>query len=792
MESKKVVFFNRLSFAILLATLFLSLFFFVPYVPVTLEASKGFLISIGMTLSIFFWFVARLGEGTFKIPKERLILFAGLIPLVFLAASFFSSSKYISLFGSGFEFGTFGSMLVLFILFFLSSVYFQSKKRFGYFYKALFAGAAVLALFELVNIFIGFGQFVSVFKGITSGNLLGSWNNFGFFFGLIVLLSIFTLEFTRIKGVFRILQYFLLTTGLLFLVIINTPLIWLLVGLFSIVIFVYIISMHHARRDAPHEEHHKKNFPFLALIVVFISLIFLIGNNFIGGVVAKYVGISNPDVRPSIVSTSKIAYQAIKHNPLFGTGPNTFVIDWTLWRSPTIAQTDFWNIDFAYGFSPLFTFAATTGILGLAVFILFLVTFTRRSITSLKIALENSQTNYYMAMTLITSVYSWVIFLIYNPNIVMLMIAFASSGVLVGILVYNKVIPVKEFSYLNGDPRNSFFSILGLMVLMIGTLSITYVYIEKFTSTLYFSKGLNAGSTVESLSRSQQMLANAIVLDKNDAYYRVLSQIFINKIGLLINDKTISEDILKSNVQQLVNLAETSAAQAVSRNPNQYLNYVNLGTIYSSLVPLSVAQSYEGAVSAFMKARKLNPSDPSIPLAMAQLELVHKSNDAARKFIAEALALRPNYTDAIFLLAEIDLNEGDTSGAIKQAERAGKLTPNDPTVFFRLGMLRYNNGDYNDAISAFEQAVILNVNYLRARYYLGQAYQKVGRTNDALIQYKILSKVLPDNEDIKKAMSSLSAQTPTTSVTPDENVTTPATKPQSKPTTKPATTLPER
>ena len=118
MESKKVHFFNKLSFVTLLVTVFVSMFFFIPYVPVTLDASKGFLLSIGMTLSLFFWFIARLGEGKFSIPKDRLVLAGGVIPLVFLLASFFSSSKYVSIFGSGFEIGTFGSMLVLFVLLF--------------------------------------------------------------------------------------------------------------------------------------------------------------------------------------------------------------------------------------------------------------------------------------------------------------------------------------------------------------------------------------------------------------------------------------------------------------------------------------------------------------------------------------------------------------------------------------------------------------------------------------------------------------------------------------------------
>jgi len=778
MESKRIEFFNKLSFITLLSTLFLSLFFFIPYVPVTLDASKGFLLSVGTTLSVFFWLIARLGEGKFTIPKDRLIIVAAVIPLVFLIASFFSSSLYISLFGNGFEIGTFGSMLILFVIFFLSSMYFQTEKRLWYFFGALFLGALILSVFELSYLFYnlissynslsgfsGGNFFPNLLQGISSGNLVGSWNNFALLFGLIILLSVFTIEFLKSKGFFLFVQYFLLVTGLFFLIIINIPLVWILVGIFSVVIFVYSVSIQHAGIRIVHGGGEKKRFPFTALIVIFVCLTFLIGSNSLGGLISKYINLSNPEVRPSIVTTSQIAWKSIKHNPLLGTGPNTFAIDWALWQPKEIASTIFWNSDFNNGYSTLSTFVVTTGILGLLAWIAFFIIFVIRGIQSLRVALKDPLSNYFILTTFMVSLYSWITFIIYTPNILMLMLAFSSSGILIGILVYRQVIGVKEFSFLN-DPRNSFFAILSLMVLMIGTLSVTYLYVEKFTSVIYFSKSLNANSTIESLSQSEKMLNNAISLDKNDIYYRTLSQVYIAEIGVLVNNDKISQDTLKSNLQQLINYAQNSASMAVSQNPKQYLNYVNLGNIYSSLVPLSVDSSYESAMSSYSKAQTLAPNNPSIILAKAQLEFTKKNNDESRKLIQQALDLKLNYTDALFLLAQIESSEGNTALAIKQVEKAVQISPNDSTIFFRLGLLRYNNSEYENAKNAFEQAVIIDNSYLNARYFLGLSYQKLGRNSDALIQFKILSKVLPDNQDVKKAIESLSVVSTPTTVTP--------------------------
>ena len=380
---------------------------------------------------------------------------------------------------------------------------------------------------------------------------------------------------------------------------------------------------------------------------------------------------------------------------------------------------------------------------------------------------------------LMISIYTWVVFILYNPGIVMLTLAFASSGAFIGALVYKKAIPVKDFSFLS-DPRNSFFSILGIVVFMIASVSLTYVYVEKFTSLIYFSRGLNDknNTAVEILGNAENMISKAITLDKNDTYYRTLSQVYLNEINVLISNKDISEDTLKSELQQVINLTQQSAESAVVQNPKQYLNYVNLGNIYTALVPLAVTNSYESAMAAYNQASLLAPNNPSIILSKASLEYINKNNSEARKYINQALELKRNYIDAIFLLVQIETNEGNLSEAIKQAEYAGEVAPNDPTVFFRLGLLRYNNSDYSGAISAFEKAVILYNTYVNARYFLGQSYKKAGRPQDALTQFEILDKMIPDNQEIKSAISSIGEPSTTTEVDKDkEKETTDSTKP---------------
>lgn len=760
MESKKVSIINRLSFFSLMGTLFLSIFFFIPYVPVTLEASKGFLISVGVTLSMFFWLIARLVDGKFTIPKDRLVFYIFPIPLMFLIASFFSASPYTSLFASGFEIGTFGSMLILTVLFFLSSVYFQTENRLRQFFTFLFTGTLALGIFQIIYIFVGFDKLLpGIFSGISAGNLVGTWNDFVLFFSIMVILAVFTLEFLKLKKIQKIALSTLVGVGLVFFMIVNIAFVWILVGLFSLIVFVYNISIQNIKNKGENSDssNHEKKLPIASLVVMIVSVLFIIGGNMFGGFISKYISASASNIRPSASATFHVAVQSIKHNPFFGTGPNTFMADWAQWKPAVIKDTQFWNVEFSQGVGLIPTFLVTTGILGFASVIFFMIMFLLKGFRSLKSAFDNTNENYFLVASFITALYGWIVLVFYTPNILLCALTFAASGVFLGSLVNKKVISVYNLSFLN-DPRNSFFSILGIVVLMIASISSVYMYSQKFISIMYFSKGVSVqDSSVESISKAERMILNAISLDSNDLYYRTLSQIYVTEVNMLANDKTLSADILKSRIQSIITSIQQSAGAAVAQNPKNYQNWVNMGNVYTALVPLGVDKAYENAADAYKKAQEFAPLNPSLLLSLAQLEFLHKDNAAAKKYVEEALVMKPDYIDAMFTLAQINQSEGNLSEAIKQAERAASVSPNDPAVFFQLGILRYNNNNFSSAVSAFENAVILNPSYLNARYFLGLSYAKVGRTEDAKTQFNILIKVLPDNADVQKELNNLNS-----------------------------------
>lgn len=647
-------FFNQLSFAFLLLTLFLVPFFFTPYSLLSLDANKGLIIFIGISLSTIFWLISILFGGQIKILQDRLMILGAIIPLIFLISSYFSPFFYISLLGNGFEIGTFISILILYLIFVLSAVHFQKEKRFWYFGLILFSSLSLIFIFQIINLIIGIENiFPGFLKGIPANNLVGNWNDFALLAGLSVLFSLCIIELLKIKKIFLILSYSLLIISLFFLAVIHVPSLWLLVGLLALIILVYCLGVNKFNSNKI-EFSNKFKIPYTSLAVIIIAIIFLVGGVRLNEFVVNRIDIRNYDIRPSMTATNHIVSNSLKQNPFLGTGPNTFSIDWVLWRSPDINQTIFWNVDFVNGYSLLLTFLVSVGILGFLAFLLFIVVYLVRGIQSIKIIYEDKISNYFIMMFLLISIYGWLIFIFYNPNYVLLTITFSVCGLLIGYLVVQKVIKVRTFSFIN----NSFTKILMTLILNILIfllLFIIYIYTLRYVSIVYYTRSLNfEENNPLSLEYSQKMLDKAISLNKSDIYYRAMSQIYINQLNHLLSNYDLSNQAINQNMQVLIDQAEANAIEAVNQNRSYYINYVNLGNIYSSLVPLSVKDSYNGALLAYNTANKLSPSNPQIHFLRAQLEEKNKNLDLAKEYLKQALDLKKDYLEASLLLDKLN------------------------------------------------------------------------------------------------------------------------------------------
>lgn len=768
---------ERFAALCLFALAFLLPVFFMPVFSFPFQFSKALLLSLLVLVALCVWLIARLKDGQFFLPSSPLMIALGVVVGVFALSGLLSGSVSASLWGQGFEVGTAFNILIVSLLTFLISALFRGREEIFGSYLAFLAAFFLTALFHILRLSLG-PEFLSL--GVfteTVSNAIGKWNDLGVFFGAAALLSLVTIELLQLNRLFRSLVYIALAVSLFFLAVINFGTAWFALALFSLVFLVYLISFSTSlprgadaassedddillsdateRRDASASV---RRIPIPSLTVLLVSVVFILAGGTIGREISSILNISQIEARPSWQATFAVARQTLIKDPLLGAGPNQFTGEWLQFKPDGINTTIFWNTDFSYGVGLIPTFLATTGILGVMAWVAFFLLFVYTGFKAILSRLSDAFSRYLITSSFLVAFFLWIFTIFYIPSLTVFALAFLFTGLFITALTAEGMSPVKVFSFAR-DPRVGFVSVLVLILLLIGAVTLGYSLVQKYAAAVFFQKGVTAFNAEGNLDKSERLISRAATVGPLDVYYRFLTELSLIRMNTLLSQSqsAVSAESVRSGFQTLLGAALSYARQAVAQNPSNYQNLMTLGRVYEAVTPLNIEGAYESAKVAYEQALTKNPRSPAILLTLARLEVAKKDNAKARENIARALREKSNYTEAIFLLSQIEAAEGNIKAAISSVEAASIISPGDPSIFFQLGLLRFTDKDYRGASGAFERAVALSPTYANAKYFLGLSYEKLGRAADAITQFSDLQKANPDNAEIKLILSNLKA-----------------------------------
>jgi Flp pilus assembly protein TadD len=678
--------FDRLSFLSLFLVIILLPIFCLPFSSFPVETSKGLLLVVGLTACIVFWAIARFIDGKIVFPKSRLIGAGFIIVLITFLSALFSVSRESSLFGSMFDVGSFWFIFAGFILLFMSAVVFRTPKH----AKTVLLGSILASAFVLL--FQGFRLFVLPIFGSTSkfalvlnkifslgiladktGNVLGSWNALGLFAGFAGLMFLLVVEFFPISKVEKILLQIFILLSILLAASVNFSLVWMLLGISSLIIFVYKVSITLHRGEGEDSEKVKKNFPLTSFVVMIIALLFFVSGPFVGSFIPNHLNISNTEVGPSLGATMSITKGVLLKHPIFGIGPNRFGEAWSIYKPAVVNNTQFWDTSFSSGAGLLTTFTATTGLLGILSWIFFFVLFLLMGIKSVFSSIKN-ETNWEMMAFFVLSLYLFISSFFYFTGAVIFLISFAFTGVFIG-LVTSSSNKEMSMSFLN-DHRKSFFSILVIILLVVFSVSTAFTYIERFASVSYFNKAINASTEPV----AENSIITALSLYSNDLYLRTYSQVQLVKLSTIVNKGSNLSDSDKTNIQTAFTNAVNGAQLAIQYDPQNYLNYQLLGSIYQTAGSLSGKDAYNNAIKYYQTASSLNPLNPGLKLSIAGVSFINGDVTGAQNYANQALSLKPDYVDALVTLSQLAKNQGNNSQALSYAQAALALSPSDSNL----------------------------------------------------------------------------------------------------------------
>lgn len=222
--------------------------------------------------------------------------------------------------------------------------------------------------------------------------------------------------------------------------------------------------------------------------------------------------------------------------------------------------------------------------------------------------------------------------------------------------------------------------------------------------------------------------------------------IFIFGVGLLFMEgqRYYAEVMYKKGMNELskgdIDKGILKLEAAVSANSSADLYFRQLGQVYlaklqKDIYNAKMTEAEKSSAVQFFSTNSINAAKISTDLCPS-----NSKNWAIRGFIYQ------NY---------IGFSDDMGQWAETSYQKAIELDPYNPYLNSQLGILYYQKKDYSNAISQLKKAKDLNLGYSLPIYYLGLSFDAAGQKENALQEFKLLSQLNPDNQEIKKILDNL-------------------------------------
>jgi tetratricopeptide (TPR) repeat protein len=748
--------------SIFLLVFFLPLFF-LPFTPNVLDFNKQTLLIFLVFLSLFAWLLKSLLEEKITLNFSWFLL----LPLALVAvaglSTLFSLYPYASFWGWPLDIGqSFLALLTLAAFFFLVFQLFGGPEE-------IFGLVLVLALSGLVSTVFFLPQLFGKFwwpwdfAKAVSFNTLGTANSLAIFLAVLLPLAS-ALTFVVNRKLFKALLWFLILNSLFLLLVINFQIAWLVLLTAAALILVFGISQ---------REVFRLDWLFLPMTFLALALFALM----IKGQILPLANLPL-EVSPSLTASFEIVAKTLQNSKppfswLLGSGPGTFIYDYSLYKPVDVNQTLFWGTRFGSANSEILNWLAAGGLLGLLTFLalaLVAAFFAFRAAASQEISKESSAKNF--------------------PWIIMVGLASSLAGSLIGLVFYSANLTLTflfwflaavVFSQVGGKiktfnlrattaPWISFGASFAFIAVLILTLAIFFIQAQRYLAEVNYLAGLKALKAGNNqLAIDKLLVASRLTSSQQDNYLRDLAQIYIFQLSSELQNKSLSPEELSRRAGSLISQAVGFAKAATDVSAKNVANWTIRGFVYNNIFPI-IKGADDWAIRAYEEAAKLEPSNPFIYTEMGKVYLnraddLAKDKDkeserqaalgSAREKFQKALELKADYAGARFQLAMIDVREKRVKEAIAKLEEAKSAAPADIGLAFQLGVIYQADNQLGKAQAEFERAVGLDPNYANARYFLGLIYDKNGAKEKAINQFVKIAELNPENEEVKKILENL-------------------------------------
>ena len=741
--------------SVLLLCAFLPLFF-IPVAWASIAGAKILLAVLLTVIATLAWAIGSLNNGTLRVPKSWLLAAGTLIPVAYGISALATGASRVSLIGSVEQDTVVAVVIWYALLLVCANVFAADAQRITTALRALLAGGAVLLLIQFTHIVFPAVTFGGVLIG-SAVSAIGSWHDLGIFSALTLFFSLALLS-SLVPGsrLSRLLFIGVAAASLAVLFIVNFGDVWLGFGGLALFFAAYVWGSSRAEGAPVSLQPSRTALWWVALGVIAVSMYW--AGSFVHDVLPEPLRVTQLEVRPSWQGTFSVGQQVFTEprNIFFGSGPNTFTREWSLYKPLSVNETQFWNTDFYFGVGFIPTSVVTVGIVGLIAWVAVILAllfsvgraFRMRDVRTGAAMVRGALAAGALFLTLFH--------ILYIPGPALSALTFILFGLLIAAELTSGL--VRDFSAtLSFETWKGRAAAVSLCVFAIAILFAGIQSGRALISDMLVNRAVAVYSTANDLAGASGSVAAAIAVDsQNDRARLAAVEIGLLQLARLAASNDTS-DAARAELQSTLTKTIEHGLAAVSIESRNYQNWLALARLYGELAGVGVAGAEENARAAYQQAEKDNPTSPLPLLGLAQLDLLGKNDEAAREHLLAALARKPDLAAAHFLLSQIYARAGDLQKALDSASAAARLVPEDPLGWYNLGTILYAGADYQNAALAFERAVGIQNDYANAMFLLGISYALLDRDAEALSVLKAVAALNPTDTTLNTIIANVRA-----------------------------------
>ena len=395
------------------------------------------------------------------------------------------------------------------------------------------------------------------------------------------------------------------------------------------------------------------------------------------------------EIQLPIVSSWKIAISAFRDSPFWGTGPSTFLFNFTNYKPVEFNQAKFWNLRFDSAFNTYMEVLATLGGVGL----LALLSLTAMFISSAYSSLRTTNNEQRTALA-ISGVVFFIIISLHSATLALWVVGlFILASFFVVRLLENP--SSNEFS--NKNMRQILSSVISnrsqtetiriealpsiLLTVFAALVLGAFFFGGKFVLADYHHRlALNAVSKNNGLLAYNELVIAEKLNSVNDLYRTDLAQINFALANSIASAKGPTEsspsgsltDQDKQNIQVLLQQSINEGKTATILNPKSAINWEILALLYRQVA--GVAQNaLLFSLDAYGKAIFQDPFNPQLRLNVGGTYYAVKAYDLAIRFFTDSINLKPDFANGYYNLSVALRDKGDMPSALQAAEKVVEL-----------------------------------------------------------------------------------------------------------------------